>query len=406
MSTLVLFMGLLALSYLGSSRLSRRGTRVLGLSSGLEAVALGVLVGPGGLGVVDEGMLAAFAPVAYVALGWLAFVHGVEALFVGGRRVRAGSVALGWLLSSLAAAAVGGATFLVATRLWSWPAPRALWLAAGLAAVGCDTGPRAIQRVVERHEADGPLARRLNEVAQAGSFVPLTIGGLLFAYGPPSGGGLDLPTWWWMSITVGVGLVLGAVAALLLARELRLDESWGVILGTSLYAMGLAVRLQFSPMCTAFFLGLALAALSRHQQEIVAMVAPTARAVTLPALLLAGTRIHLTSAQPLLVAAAAVAARLGAQLVFGGLLRAVAPEGRRAGGWLGLALPPGGVLSLAIALASSLRFPDTFGSTVLVGAAAVALAGELVGPASLRTALDRSGELGAPARPDTERTQS
>jgi hypothetical protein len=64
------------------------------------------------------------------------------------------------------------------------------------------------------------------------------------------------------------------------------------------------------------------------------------------------------------------------------------------------------VLSLAIALATSLRFPDTFGSTVLVGAAAVALAGELVGPASLRTALDRSGELGAPARPDTERTQS
>src|SRR5215471_14535284 len=98
-----------------------------------------------------------------------------------------------------------------------------------------------------------------------------------------------------MSITVGVGLVLGAVAAVLLARELRLDESWGVILGTSIYAMGIAVRLQFSPMCTAFFLGLALATLSRHQQEIVAMVAPTARAVTLPALLLAGTRIHLAS---------------------------------------------------------------------------------------------------------------
>lgn len=404
MSTLVLFMGLLALSYLGSSYASRRGTRALGLSSGLEAVALGVLVGPGGLGVVDEEMLAAFAPIAYVALGWLAFVHGVQALFVGGRRVRAGSVALGWLLSSLAAAAVGGATFLAATHLGKWPPSQALWLAAGLAAVGCDTGPRAIQRVVERHEADGPLTRRLIEVAQAGSFVPLTVGGLLFAYGPPNGAGLDLPPWWWMSITIGVGLILGAVAALLLARELRLGESWGVILGCSLFAMGLAVRLQFSPMCTAFFLGLALATLSRHQDEIVAMVAPTARAVTLPALLLAGTRIHLPSAQPLLVAAAAVAARLGVQLAFGGLLRAVAPEGRRAGGWLGLALPSPGVLSLAIALATSLRFPGAFGSTVLVGAAAVALAGELVGPASLRVALDRSGELDARSRSDREGT--
>jgi hypothetical protein len=338
-----------------------------------------------------------------VALGWLAFVHGVQALFVGGRRVRAGSVALGWLLSSLMAAAVGGATFLVAARLWSWPRSEALWLGAGLAAVGCDTGTQAIQRLVERHDADGPLARRLTEIAQAGTFVPLTIAGLLFAYGPPSGAGLDLPPWWWMSITVGVGLVLGAVAALLLARELRLDESWGVILGTSIYAMGIAVRLQFSPMCTAFFLGLALATLSRHQDEIVAMVAPTARAVTLPALLLAGTRIHLASAQPLLVAAVAVAARLGIQLAFGGLLQAVVPEGRRAGGWLGLALPSAGALSLAIALATSLRFPGTFGTTVLVGAAAVALAGEVAGLASLRTALDRSGELRARSRPDAER---
>jgi Kef-type K+ transport system membrane component KefB len=402
MSTLVLFMGLLALSYLGSSFVSRRGTRALGLPSGLETVALGVLVGPSVLGVVDEDMLAAFAAIAYVALGWVAFVGGVEAMFVGGKPARASSVALSWLLSALTAAAVAGAAFLVATRHWAWPRSQALWLGGGLAAVACETGQRAIHRAIERYEAEGPLARRLTEIAHAGTLVPLAIGGLLFAYGPPAGAGLDLPPWWWMSITVGVGITLGAVAAVLLARELRLDESWGVILGTSLFAIGIAVRLQFSPMCTAFFLGLVLAALSRHHKEIEAMVAPTARAVTLPALLLAGTRIQLTSARPLLVVAAVVAARLAVQLVFAGLLRLGTPEGRRAGAALGFAFAPSGVVSISIALATALRFPGAFGNTVLLAAAALALVGEIVGPPSLRASLERAGEIGA--RPAIERS--
>ena len=51
---------------------------------------------------------------------------------------------------------------------------------------------------------------------------------------------VHLPPMGWAGATIVVGIALGLVTALLLARDLRVAESWGTILGTSLLATGLA----------------------------------------------------------------------------------------------------------------------------------------------------------------------
>jgi len=71
-NAILLLMGLLVLSYLGSFLVTGRTVRGAGLPSGVEYVALGFVLGPRALDLVGADNLAAFEPVVQVALGWLA----------------------------------------------------------------------------------------------------------------------------------------------------------------------------------------------------------------------------------------------------------------------------------------------------------------------------------------------
>jgi hypothetical protein len=124
------------------------------------------------------------------------------------------------------------------------------------------------------------------------------------------------------------------------------------------------------------------------------MVAPTERPVLLPALLLAGAHLSFHD-NPRLpwIAVTAIAMRFAAKIVVGWILTAASPAARKAGGLVGLSLMSSGALAMSIGLAFALRFPGMLGDTVLVVAALSATVGEFVGPASLRMALKRAGEI-------------
>src|SRR5262249_11838901 len=106
---MILLMGLLVLSYIGSFLVSGRAIRGFGLPSGAEYVRLGVALGPHVLGIVEPSMLEAFAPVAHVALGWLALIIGLDYGFVEGHRVRFTSVVGSSLIALLTGSAVTAA---------------------------------------------------------------------------------------------------------------------------------------------------------------------------------------------------------------------------------------------------------------------------------------------------------
>ncbi len=191
------------------------------------------------------------------------------------------------------------------------------------------------------------------------------------------------------------------MTAVLLGRTFRLAEAWGVMLGMSMLAIGTASRLGLASVASMFVMGIAISALSPHRADITAMIAPTERPVMLPALLLAGAGVDFTTARWLpWVLAAAVAARLAAKQVVGLAVLAAAPAARRAGARLGLGLSSTGALSMSIGLTFALRFRGPVGDAVLAAAAVATVAGELIGPASLRACLRRAGEV--PPRPATD----
>jgi hypothetical protein len=390
-----LLMGLLVLSYLGSFLMNRRTVGGAGLPSGVEYAALGFVLGPQVLGIVGSKDLTSFEPVVQVAIGWLAFAVGMDFGRVAEKRVRIASLVVGsfgaLLTAGAVAAAVWGVTALVPT---GFTPTQQIVVAAGTGAACSETTRYAIHWVGERYGARGPLADHLNELAHADSVLPLLAVALIFALEPTHTIGLRVPLRDWPAITIGLGLMLGAGASLLLRNEMPIEDTWGVLFGISLLAVGAAARLGMSTLTTTFFMGLAVSALSRHGVELRAMVGPTERPVLLPALLLAGARLdfHATPALGWIVAAA-IGARFVAKVVVGWVLAAQSLSARRGGPLVGLSLMSSGALAMCIGLAFALHFPGAVGDTVLAAAVVSAVAGEFVGPVRMRRALLDAGEI-------------
>jgi len=399
-STIALFMGLLLLSYLGSLLTwlgSGSGKRGAGLASGSEFLVLGILAGPLVFRAVTRESLEVFDPFSYVGVGWLALSSGLEYGYVGERRVPLLRILSGVLLTVGCGVLVGFAAFRAAPFVADLSRDDRLALAIGLGVVCAETTRHATQWVTERQRAAGPLTELLNDLAHSDELVPIAAVALLFALRTPARAMVHLPPLGWAGATLGVGFVLGVLTALLLARDLRVAESWGTILGTSLMTIGLAARLDLAGVTAMFALGATIAWVSRHRGDIRAMVVQTERAVLLPALVLAGARIDpATIGRLWMVIALAVGLRILGKLISGWLVR-LAPAARSTTSLLGLAMLSSGGMTVAIGLAIDLRFPGRVGDTVLAAAVAATLVSEIVGTASLHRALDRAGEIPPPS---------
>ncbi len=394
-------MGLIAAAFVGSVLVGRRGERRHGLASGSEPVLLGFLVGPTMLGLVTWNLLEVFTPLAQVGLGWLALIVGLDYGWVDRRRIPALRLVGGTLAGILTLGVVGSATFLLLRRLEPshvpWWKDSATWIEAGGIGAACaETTRHAVRWVADRRKAEGPVTELLLDVADADDLGPLLICGALFTVQPPAGLRWAVnPGVLWAG-QIGLGVAIGLLTALLVAREFRSRSLWGVLFGTSMVAIGLAVRADLSVLTVGFCMGLGLSAVSRHRQAIRAVVLPAESPLRLPALLLAGARIDVT-AMPFLawMIPTALAARLVAKGLVAGCAALLCPPLRRTG----LPLVPGlmacGPTSMSIGLAFALRFPGGVGESVLVSAAAATLLGEIIAPLGLRSALRRAGEATA-----------
>jgi hypothetical protein len=397
-SAIALLMGLLLLSYVGSILVGGRTAR--GLPSGIEFLGLGFAVGPHALGLVERSMIAEFEPLVQVALGWLAFVVGLDFGRVEGRRVRPKPMVVG-VLSALVTGAV--VTFTVNRMLAYVTVPgidatNGLILAAGLGAVTAETTRFVVQWVAVRWRVKGPVSSLLVEIGASDDFAPLVAAGAIFALAPSSSAALEMPAAGWFLLSLSLGGLLGTVTALLL-RGSEGYAVWGALIGTLLLGVGTASRFGFCTIFVTFVMGIALAGVSPNRRALRKMVTPTERAVLYPMLLLAGAHVD---ARPLLesrllvaLVALALLARIVGKLLSGFVVRALVPAARPAGPLLGLVLLSSGPLSVSVGFVFALRFPGRVGDTLLVCAAASAVLGELVSTFALKNLLTQLGELTA-----------
>jgi hypothetical protein len=394
------FLGLLLVaSYLGGFVIGGQRLRARGLASGAGWVLLGFVAGPSVLGLVGRDSLDLFVPLAEVGVGWLAVDSGLAFGRVLGRRVRPVNATWGILVAVLTAASVSLA---VATALrWiprlsaAGPVGRDRWiLILGLGAALAETTRSVLRWASQRFNAKGPLFDGLADLSSGDDLVPVLLAAVAVALEPvPSAFG-PLPVAAGAAAQLLTGWVMGAAAAMMIGRKFRLNVFRGVILGMTLVAIGFSVRLGLSLLALPFGLGLGLASVSRHRARV-RRAAVSERFVLLPILFLAGAMTPVVGIVPGL-AAVAVAARLLTKTLAGVGLWGAWREARPAGAWLGVGLVSSGALSICVGMSFALRFPGVVGSTILAASTLGVVVGELIGPASLRRALQNAGELPEP----------
>ncbi len=419
MNGMTLLMGLLVLSYVGSSLVTRRAAHRGGLPSGVEIAALGFLVGPHGLRLVTNEDLATFVPVAHVALGWLAFTAGIDFGFGATGRVKPSRLFFGTMSGVATAAAVTVAVWLALDFVHVPIAqPERFLLALSVGAICSASAPPAASWAGDGPTTRPSLAAALDDIALSEGWVPFGVLALVFALAPShdlplSRGRLQgLPSVLgrlqeltlhanaciWFLVTLGLGLLIGIAAAFLLRGKMPVENRWAVLLGAALLAVGTSARLELSAVSACFAMGQAISLLARHGDELRPMVRSTAQPVLLPALLLAGMRINLQpSAAWALVALAVALSRMCAKTVIGWVFAAVSPTLRTGGLLLGLSYSSSNALSIGLGLALALRFPGVIGDTALAIAAVYAAFGDLAAPMALRHALKAAHPVGATA---------
>ena len=394
MNPLLLLMGLLLVAYLGSFLVGgERSLRGIGLPSSVEWVVLGFIVGPHALGLVGSSVVDSVRPIVLIGLGWLALVSGANYGATPFGPVPARRVVLA-LMFGLASGGLAGAAvyFLSPYFVGALGEDERRLLAITLGAAATETTRHVMRWVHERHGATGPLFRLVSDIADAEDVIPIAALAVAFALVQPRGSMLSPAVAF--GATLGLGFVLGVICSLLLGREFRLRESWGVLLGTSVLAIGVAARAQLSVVAVLFTLGLTLAVVSRHAADIRTMLLATERSALLPILILCGIRLAAPKvAATMALVAIIVVVRIVAKYMLGGILGRTVPNARPAGGLVGLGMLSSGAMTMLIGLSCALHFPGFVGDTVLVTAAVLNIVGELLGPPSLRIALRRAGEL-------------
>ena len=393
MNAIAFLLGLLVLAYMGSILVGGRAIRGFGLASGAEYLVLGFVLGPQVLSVVGRSLVETFQPIVLVGVSWLGLVLGVSYLRVAERRVPVPHIVLGVALSALVSACVSAVVYFGATYFTPLPRLEIVAFAATAGIVCSETTRHSVRWVVERYGAQGPLADLAADTARASALFGSLALSVVNAWLP----GAALPgfsVFERVLVSLGLGVVLGLTATLLLGREFRRDESWGILLGTSLLGTGAAARLNLSPLSATFAMGLTLAIVSRHRLDIKAMVTPTEKPVLLPVVLLAGACVNVKLPTGLLVlVGAALAAKILARLSCGALLAVPVKAVRNVGLEFGGSMLSSGALGLAVALAFAVRHPGVVSDAVLLLAALGVLLGELLGPGALRRALSRAGEI-------------
>ena len=389
-------MALVGLSYLSGLLGRSHSVRGLGLPSGSEWIVLGFLLGPDLLGIVDRAVQMDVEPVLFISLGWVALVIGIDYGVVRTRYLSRHRLLLGAALGLLTVGTVATVAWLLIPYLEPEHTPLERWaLALGLGAVASETTSNAVRWVVERHGASGPLAEMLDDLAEAKDIAPILVACVGLCLHPR----FDLGHRTWLMASalpigvVAVSVVLGLVASVMLSREERTEQSWGILVGICLLAAGTAARARLPVVAALFTLGLALGFTSRHRRRILTMIDSTRRSALVPALLLAGARL---GPQTIVHHAFIVGAVL--------IVRTITLHGialfvrlpvlaRSAKPLIGWAMMPAGEITMCIGLSFALTFRGSVGDAVLVTAAVVTLVGEIIGPLSLRAALARAGEI-------------
>ncbi|HJR41308.1 MAG TPA: hypothetical protein VJ812_04415 [Gemmatimonadaceae bacterium] len=321
--------------------------------SGAEYLLLGLLLGPHVSGVLSTQVIEGFAPLTTLALGWIGTIVGMQFYLPGLVRIPGLMYRLAFFEALLTLGVVAGLLWTLLYHAFRLPLEQSVPPAIALGAIAAVSAPAGIEMVARRLGTRGPMVRQLQLATAIDALVGVAAFGLLLAIRRPVEGasGIAITPTEWAVISIGIGVIGGALFHLFLGDETHIDRLFVALAGAVILTSGAAAYLHLSPLFTSMIVGMMLVNTSRNRDEINITLAHAERPFYFVILVFAGASWQ-PSISPwwiapviLFLVARVVAkiygARLGARV--NGALPAVGPH------W-GRALLGQGGLALALAL--------------------------------------------------------
>ncbi len=279
-----------ATAYLATHLLYEWLAKRLLIVSGAEYLVLGILLGPQVSGVIPVEAAESFGPIIVLGTGWIGLTVGMQ--FYLPRLVRI--TGLTFRLAVIESLVTLGAVTLV---LW-WALPAlgltsqfwAIVPAIALGAIAVASTPAGLDIALRDRKRREPVVNQLETSLGVNAFVAIVTTGILFAWvhrAPTMALRPPTPTEWAV-ITVGVGVLGGALFHLFLGEERKVDRLVVSLGGAVILASGTAAYLNVSPVLATLVIGIVLVNTSRGRNELRAVLAAAERPFYYVLLLLAG----------------------------------------------------------------------------------------------------------------------
>ncbi len=255
-----------ALAFLATHVLYEWLAKRLLIVSGAEYLVLGVLLGPQVTGLFPPSAVAAFEPILVLGIGWMGIAAGLSLRLP--RLVRIPSVAyrlsLVESLTTFALVAAGATSALAYGFQTSYaevllPALTLGAIAVASTSAGLDVAYGLSAGSGARRAA--PVLRQIQVAHGVDAFVSIFAFGILIAAAHAHVPLMTraLTTTEWVVVTLGIGVVGGALFHLFLGSERSTDRLFISLGGAVILTSGAASYLELSPTLAAFVMGIVLA---------------------------------------------------------------------------------------------------------------------------------------------------
>lgn len=374
---------ILALAYIGGTPRIRAIFNRLRIShiftTGLPFLVLGVIFRLPSVGILSDSLLDQIRPILPFGLGWLGLAIGFRFDARGVDRPPPYTAeTLVWLTLVPFVIMLG-----VAWGFLYYANPGEPLVNLGFAAIVATAGTVSgrITPLISKETTDSTGLGRLAYVIQMEQLAAILLLAAVAALIRPEDGMIEwtLPGMMWIFITLGFGVVMGALAFIFLAIAQSKIEVSLVLLGTIAFASGLSSFLNIPPTIVCFIVGLILANIpGMRRTRLRGSLARLEGPIYLVFLFLAGAHWRVTDIEGWALLIAFITSRLlgkqiGATALEMNTRAKIADQDLR-----GMAFSPMGALAIAIAISAQDLYPSVEATWVVTAVIGGAIASEIL----------------------------
>jgi len=366
-------------------------------------IIMGVVLGQSGLGLVNADMVETFQPFSYFALALIGFMIGGELKLKVFKKYGKQFV---WILFLEAFMAFLVVSILITMTLWffthDWLKSISLGLLLG--SIASATAPAATTDVLWENKTRGPVTTTILGIVAMDDGVALvlfalvtSLAGVLLGQSTGTLGASMLHLLYEIGASVFMGFLFGYVLSRIIRSYKDDDKILAFSLGSILLLIGLARALELDLILAAMSMGFFKTNFTpRSSESTFKLVERFTPPIYILFFVLVGAKMDFSALTPFILIMAGIyfVARTGGKFIGARLGAFISKAPKTVGRYLPFCLLSQAGVAIGLSIMAGQKFPGEIGNTIILVVTATTFLVQIIGPASVKYAVKKAGEIG------------